>query len=97
MDGAGFPLLASPSTMHGAYACVCVGGRWVDGGRSTLDRVGDMRPPPPPPVSHNMAATATGTPSSSVAAAQNVGNLLHMAGGLLHNSCLHLVHTVISD
>lgn len=52
----------------------------MDGGRSTLDRVGDMRPPPPP-VSHNMAATATGTSSSSVAAAQNVGNLLHMAGG----------------
>lgn len=52
----------------------------MDGGRSTLDRVGDMRPPPPP-VSHNMAGAATGTSSSSVAAAQNVGNLLHMAGG----------------
>lgn len=59
---------------------VCVGGRWVDGGRSAVDRIGDMRPPPPP-VSHNMAAAATGASSSSVAATQNVGNLLHMAGG----------------
>jgi hypothetical protein len=58
----------------------------VDGGRSTLDRVGDIRPPPPP-VSHNMAAAATGT-SSSVAATQNVGSLLHMAGGCLHLTVL---------
>lgn len=67
--------------------CMCVGGRWLDGGRSTLDRIGDMRPPPPPPASHSLAAAAaaagTGTSSSSVAATQNVGNLLHMAGGLL--------------
>lgn len=50
----------------------CVGGRWGEGGRSSLDRA-DMRPPPPP-VSHNIA-------SSSSSTAQNVGNLLHMAGG----------------
>ncbi|XP_021924412.1 dystrophin-like isoform X3 [Zootermopsis nevadensis] len=68
----------SPAKMNGHYHD-SGSGRWVEGGRSTLDRVGDMRPPPPP-VSHNMAAAATGT-SSSVAAAQNVGNLLHMAAG----------------
>ncbi|XP_069695333.1 dystrophin, isoforms A/C/F/G/H isoform X7 [Periplaneta americana] len=67
----------SPAKMNGHYHD-SGSGRWVDGGRSTLDRVGDMRPPPPP-VSHNMAAAAPGTSSSSVAATQNVGNLLHMA------------------
>ena len=71
-------MLGSAARLH-VGVCV-IGGRWVDGGRSTLDRVGDMRPPPPP-VSHNIATTATGAASSSsVAAAQNVGNLLHMAG-----------------
>lgn len=78
----GFPLLTG---RLGAYAYVCVGGRWLDGGRSTLDRIGDMRPPPPPPASHNLPAAATGA-SSSVTASQNVGNLLHMAGGFLLTS-----------
>ncbi|PSN53173.1 Dystrophin [Blattella germanica] len=70
----------SPAKMNGHYHD-SGSGRWVDGGRSTLDRVGDMRPPPPP-VSHNIATAATSaSSSSSVAATQNVGNLLHMAGG----------------
>ncbi|XP_033609096.1 dystrophin, isoforms A/C/F/G/H isoform X6 [Cryptotermes secundus] len=70
----------SPAKMNGHYHD-SGSGRWVDGGRSAVDRIGDMRPPPPP-VSHNMAAAATSASSSSVAATQNVGNLLHMAGDL---------------
>jgi hypothetical protein len=73
---------------------VCVGGRWLDGGRSTLDRIGDMRPPPPPPASHSLAAAATGPSSSSVTATQNVGNLLHMAGGFMLTSWCSLLVTL---
>lgn len=71
----------SPAKMNGHYHD-SGSGRWLDGGRSTLDRIGDMRPPPPPPASHSLAAAATGPSSSSVTATQNVGNLLHMAGDL---------------
>ena len=72
---------------------MCIGGRWVDGGRSTLDRVGDMRPPPPP-VSHNIATASTGAASSSsVTATQNVGNLLHMAG--VYHNCFFAVISFI--
>jgi chromosome segregation ATPase len=70
----------SPAKMNGHFHD-SGSGRWLDGGRSTLDRIGDMRPPPPPPASHSLPAAATGA-SSSVAASQNVGNLLHMAGDL---------------
>nr|CAD7427340.1 unnamed protein product [Timema monikensis] len=64
----------SPAKMNGHYHD-SGSARWVDGGGRAGER-GDTRPPPPPPVvSHN-------NPPSSVTTAQNVGNLLHIAGDL---------------
>nr|CAD7454666.1 unnamed protein product [Timema tahoe] len=64
----------SPAKMNGHYHD-SGSARWVDGGGRAGER-GDARPPPPPPVvSHS-------NPPSSVTTAQNVGNLLHIAGDL---------------
>jgi len=72
--------------MRGVWVPVA-GGRWVDGpvgARSSLERSSDGRPPPPPALvsaSSSASGQAAAGSSSQPSVQQNIGNLMHMAGG----------------